>query len=182
MGTPRSLVFKSLLVTLILVGSFIAPSALRLPTPTARAAHACVSPCISSFYGANTTRLNSAKAPGGVDLWPQLGGPYCAIATTMVIANYDYLEQSQPVKSTQKNQQESKIAHDNRIAGQSQWGYVPQGGLNVAGYTNISGDFGTDPRSIAYMEWNYTPTGYYLHNYIYRWEFSNITSHLINRW
>lgn len=37
----------------------------------------------------------------------------------------------------------------------------------------ISNDFGTDPRSIAYMAWFYTPANSYFHNYIYRWQMAH---------
>lgn len=44
-----------------------------------------------------------------------------------------------------------------------------------AGVTNIAPDFGADPRSVAYMTWNYTPPNTFFHDYVYRWQFANAT-------
>ncbi|HEU5348768.1 MAG TPA: hypothetical protein VFU63_09175, partial [Ktedonobacterales bacterium] len=69
---------------------------------------------------------------------------------------------------------QTAIAAANQRAGKSRWGYATP--VNrYAGITNIAPDYGTDPRSIAYMTYEYTPLNTFFHNYIYRCQFANST-------
>lgn len=130
--------------------------------PTAHAATA-------TFYGADTTRtINAINA-----IWPQYSGPYCGIATAEAAVNYDDEVHGVAMYFRSRTTQNT-VAAANQRAGASRWGYATP--VNrYAGITNIAPDYGTDPRSIAYMTYTYTPNNTYFHNYIYRWQFSNAT-------
>lgn len=127
-------------------------------------AHAC---CTGTFYGANSTKVDNATQY----TWPQGSGPYCGIETAIAITNYADQDAGISMKFTSSSSQNSVASDNTSSFAESQWGYVLASGNPVGGKSNISLDYGTDPRSIAYMSWNYTPGGYYFHNYIYRWQF-----------
>jgi hypothetical protein len=94
----------------------------------------------------------------------------------MAMVNYDDLIRGQSRTFTTQSQQATIASDNHNTYAESQWGYVnPPTGNVVAGKSNISGDYGTDPRSIAYMAWNYSMYPTYFHDYIYRWQFSNST-------
>jgi hypothetical protein len=93
----------------------------------------------------------------------------------MAMTNYVDEDQNFPLRFTSQSQQNNVVSDNSLYLAESQWGYLILPGNNVAGKTNISLDFGTDPRSIAYMAWNYTPANNFFHNEIYRWQFVHIT-------
>lgn len=120
-----------------------------------------------TFYGADSTRtINAIRY-----IWPQASGPYCGIETAEAAVNYN--DQVRGVGLRFRSTADQKtVARNNQLSGASQWGYPTP--INAyGGKTNISRDFGTDPRSIAYMTWNYTPNNTFYHDYIYRWQFAN---------
>lgn len=121
------------------------------------------------FYGADTARMNASIA----SVWPQYSGPYCGIATAIAAVNYDDLVHGVAMRFTSRTAQ-TTVASANQTKGASRWGYATP--VNkYAGITNIAPDFGADPRSIAYMTYEYTPLNTFFHNYIYRWQFANST-------
>ncbi len=122
----------------------------------------------ATFYGADTTRtINAIRS-----IWPQARGPFCGIETSAAAINYDDEVHGVAMRFTSTAAQNT-IAARNQTAGASQWGYPRPINSPCGGVTNISRDFGTDPRSIAYMTWNYTPNNTFYHDYIYRWQFAN---------
>jgi hypothetical protein len=119
-----------------------------------------------TFYGADTTKtVNAIKY-----IWPQ-AGPTCGIESTEAAVNYNDEVRGLGMRFRSTADQKA-VAKNNQTSGASQWGY-PKPINAYGGVTNISRDLGTDPRSIAYMEWNYTPSNTYYHDYIYRWQFAN---------
>ena len=121
------------------------------------------------FYGADTARMNASIAA----VWPQYSGPYCGIATAIAAVNYNDLVHGVAMRFKSRSAQ-TTIAAANQTKGASRWGYATP--VNrYAGITNIAPDFGADPRSIAYMTYEYTPLNTFFHNYIYRWQFANST-------
>lgn len=132
--------------------------------PTAQSAQA--NPGAGTFYGADSTKtINAIKY-----IWPQAPGPYCGIETAEATVNYNDQVRGLGMRFRTTADQKT-VARNNQTSGASQWGHPtpinPYGGI-----TNISRDTGTDPRSIAYMTWNYTPNNTYYHNYVYRWQFA----------
>ena len=122
------------------------------------------------FYGADTARTTNAIA----SIWPQYSGPYCGIETSEAAVNYDDLVHGVKMRFSGRSAQ-SSVASANQRSGASRWGYATPTNA-YAGVTNLAPDFGTDPRSIAYMTYNYTPLNTFYHDYIYRWQFSNGTA------
>lgn len=120
-----------------------------------------------TFYGANTTMTVDAIRA----IWPQDYGPYCGIESAEAAVNYNDEVRGVGMRFGSTTNQKT-VARNNQSSGASRWGY-PKPINAYGGVTNISHDFGTDPRSIAYMTWNYTPNNTYYHNYIYRWQFDN---------
>lgn len=122
-----------------------------------------------TFYGGDTTKMVNAIQ----HIWPQNSGAYCGIETAEAAVNYDDEVHNVGMYFTSTKNQVT-VANANQTSGASQWGHATP--TNVyAGITNIAPDFGTDPRSIAYMTWNYSPTNTFFHDYIYRWQFANST-------
>lgn len=123
----------------------------------------------ATFYGADTTRTNNAIA----SIWPQYYGPYCGIVAAEAAVNYDDEVHGVGMYFGGRGAQ-TGVASANQRAGASRWGYAtptnPYGGI-----TNLAPDLGTDPRSIAYMAYTYTPVNVFYHDYLYRWQFSNST-------
>ncbi|WIG59403.1 MAG: hypothetical protein OJF49_002150 [Ktedonobacterales bacterium] len=128
--------------------------------------------CSGSFYGGDTTKVDNATQ----SIFPQLQGAYCGITDAMAVTNYADEDKGVSMVFTSQNQQKTVASDNKNVGAASQWGGE---GNAYAGVTNISGDFGTDPRSEAYMSYHYTPIGYYYHNFIYRWQFvhSSAPSH-----
>ena len=130
-------------------------------------AHASPSLPAVTFYGSDTARTNAAIA----SIWPQYPGPYCGIETAEAAVNYDDLVHGVGMRFSGRSAQTS-VASANQRSGASRWGYARPTNIQ-AGITNIAPDYGTDPRSIAYMTYNYTPNNTFFHDYIYRWQFAN---------
>lgn len=160
----QRLAFRVSLVLLTVTAALLSMSwgKLTSPIPTSQAATA-------AFYGADTARTIKAIS----SVWPQYSGPYCGIATSLAAVNYNDLVHGVAMRFTSRAAQ-TAVASANQRSGKSRWGYATP--VNAyAGITNIAPDFGTDPRSIAYMTYEYTPLNNYFHNYIYRWQFANST-------
>jgi hypothetical protein len=153
---------------LLLLASAMLVTAWRQDSRESDADAAAAAPAaVATFYGADTTWTNNAiKA-----IWPQRSGPYCGIAAALALVNYDDASRGLALRFTSASAQ-STVAAQNQTAGASQWGY-PTPKSPTGGMTNISRDTGTDPRSIAYMVWNYTPNNTYYHDYVHRWQFAN---------
>lgn len=122
-----------------------------------------------TFYGGDTTKMVNAIQ----HIWPQNSGAYCGIETAEAAVNYDDEVHNVAMYFTSTKNQVT-VANANQNSGESQWGHATPTNA-YAGITNIAPDFGTDPRSIAYMTWNYSPTNTFFHDYIYRWQFANST-------
>jgi len=130
-----------------------------------------------TFYGTDTTMTINAMR----NTWPQGNGAYCGIATAEAAVNYDdevhsvpmpFIKIHSPAMRFTSTADQVTVAKANQTSGKSQWGNATP--INpYAGITNIAPDFGTDPRSIAYMTRNYAPPNTFFHNYIYRWQFVN---------
>jgi hypothetical protein len=140
--------------------------ALALGSCRASTAYADSTP---TFYGADTTKMVNAIQ----NIWPQGTGNYCGIETAEAATNYADEDEGVAMYFTSTNDQYA-VANTNQSSGASQWGYATPTNA-YAGETNIAPDFGTDPRSSAYMAWNYTPNNTFYHDYIYRWQFANGT-------
>lgn len=157
---------------------------LGMPQQTAQARHRRVIHRTSHhtptyYYGANATMTARAIAK----IWPQMSGAYCGISTAMAMVNYEDEVRHLPMRFTSRNDQ-AAIATANQTSGASQWGYATSSSLSggstpgtnaYGGITNIAPDFGTDPRSIAYVAATYAPQepASPYHDYIYRWQFAN---------
>lgn len=129
-------------------------------------AHASCTDCTGTFYGGLSTYMNEAIGNG---IWPQAqGSNACGVESAIAVANYDSLNKGQPQPFTNSSAQ-GTVEYNNthQLGGESQWGYA-QPTNQWAGYTNIAADFGTDPRSVEYMQWNYTINNTFYHNYLYR--------------
>src|SRR5437667_510488 len=116
------------------------------------------SPC-NIFFGSSHSWMYTATND-----WYQHQGNWCGIANIRAIQIYDWLYNG---KSPQWDNSQEAI-HNRLNSNISPWG---RGGGYVT--ANISRDFGTDPRSIAYGAWYESPPGsssphYWFHNWIYR--------------
>lgn len=132
---------------------------------SAPVAHASCDDCTGAWYGGLTNYMNYAIGNG---IWPQGNGNYCGIESAIAVANYDSLNKGQPQPFTDSSAQYTvQNNNDTLLGGESQWGYA-QPTNQWGGYTNIAADFGTDPRSVAYMQWNYTINNTFYHDYLYR--------------
>lgn len=115
-------------------------------------------------------------------VWPQSTSNACGVENAIALVNYDNLYMGQSLAFNSSSSQ-TQVESANQSQGASQWGYAtgnylwPDGIYRAenqwAGITNISPDYGTDPRSIAYMAWNYSLNNTFFHNYIYQWEYSH---------
>jgi hypothetical protein len=97
--------------------------------------------------------------------WYQHQGNWCGIANIRAIQVYDWLYYNGGAPKWDNSQE---AIHNRLNSTTSPWG---AGGGYVK--TNISRDFGTDPRAIAYGAWYDTPVStssqpYWFHNWIYR--------------
>jgi hypothetical protein len=103
-----------------------APTATNTPAPTATP---------NNPYALNVS--GAASAAG----WPQKSSNWCGIATVGLIASYLGNTVSQSAIYSMLNSQQNE----------SMWGYPPPSSSYWGPYlaANISGDFGTDPRSLA---------------------------------
>lgn len=146
----------------VIAGGVIVTAGSQGPAAAPRAL-AC---CAGTFYGGDTTKVNNATQ----NVWPQASGPYCGIETAIAITNYVDEVDGVAMFFTVNSAQDAVASSNNNTSAESQWGFKLAQYNNVAGKSNISLDFGTDPRSIAYMAWNWTPPNTFFHDYIYRWQ------------
>ncbi|MEO7003123.1 MAG: hypothetical protein ABI068_15005 [Ktedonobacterales bacterium] len=101
-------------------------------------------------------------------IWPQTSQNACGVENAIALVNYDDLNNGQSVTFPNSSSQ-GNVEKANQTSGSSQWGHAPSN--SWAGITNIAHDTGTDPRSIAYMAWNYSLPNRFFHDYIYnRWQ------------
>src|SRR5579859_3843455 len=129
--------------------------------------------CTGTFYGGSATYVNLAVA----NTWPQQGGNYCGIESAIALVNYDNENNGQPLAFNSNGDQVTLGNYNQSVAGihpppgMSQWGWGWSAAQNppnkYGGGTNIAPDFGTDPRSIAWMAWNYSLPNKYFHDHIY---------------
>lgn len=101
--------------------------------------------------------------------WPQDNANGCGVENAIALVNYDDVNNGQNLTFNSLSSQDSLEAA-NQTSGQSQWGHATPTN-HWGGITNIAPDYGTDPRSIAYMTWNYSLNNRFFHDYIYRWQF-----------
>lgn len=111
-----------------------APTSTDTPAPTATNTPAATA-TPSNPYALNVT--GAASAAG----WPQRYSNWCGIATVALVANYLGNSISQSTIYNMLNSQQNE----------SMWGYPPPSSSYWGPYVaaDISGDFGTDPRSLA---------------------------------
>jgi hypothetical protein len=126
--------------------------------------------CTGAFYGGNTTLTVAAIQ----HIWPQGNTNNCGVETAEAITNYadELARVSMRFTSTQNMFQVNRDNQNSSAA--SRWSYATPTN-QWAGKSNIAPDAGTDPRSIAYMTFNYTPPNWYFHDYLYRWSFFHST-------
>lgn len=138
----------------------------------ATSAGAC---CTGAFYGSNATYVDNAVNAIYPE-WQNSGeGPTCncGVMTTMAIANYaDQVYYGNNGHNQFPNQasQNTVDTLNQWVSSQSQWG-TPVTASTISacgGLANISLDTGTDPRTIAYDTYLYSPPGYYFGNVLYR--------------
>lgn len=118
-----------------------------------------------------------------IGIWPQPSSSnYCGVETATGMVNYDALNSSasMPLPANYRNGQGpvSAITADNQSQSSptvSHWGHATYTNY-TGGYSNIAADFGTDPRSVAYMAWNYSINNRWYHDYVYRWQFASATA------
>lgn len=162
---------KLSLVLLVIAGSLLSTFVFndtRLAVPVAHASYTCGQGC-PPFYGGDSTLMNNATA----NIWPQGSGPYCGVENAQALVNYDDELAGVGMHFASQNDQYTTASNNYAASARSQWGYVLASGNNVAGESNISYDFGTDPRSIANMAYTYSINNRWFHDEIYRWQFDN---------
>lgn len=124
-------------------------------------------PCYS-FYGSVQSWMSTATSD-----WYEQQDNWCGVASVRAIQRYDWIYWgNNGGNTTTPGWDNSQSAIFSRLSssGESPWGRG-SGGDNLV--SNISGDFGTDPHSLAYGAWYETPVGttnqtYSFHNWIYR--------------
>lgn len=115
-------------------------TALATDTPTATATATATSAPAATATPSNPYALDVSGAASASG-WPQSYSNWCGIATVALVANYLGNSISQSAIYNMLNSQQNE----------SMWGYPPQSASYWGPYVaaNISGDFGTDPRSLA---------------------------------
>jgi len=110
------------------------------PTPTDTPAPTATNTPAPTATPNNPYALNVAGAASAAG-WPQKSSNWCGIATVGLIASYLGNTVSQSAIYNMLNSQQNE----------SMWGYPPPSSSYWGPYlaANISGDFGTDPRSLA---------------------------------
>jgi hypothetical protein len=99
-----------------------------------------------NFYGAN-----EAYVSAGTQDWPQANSNWCAVASIEAVANYTFqLQGGQSYFPFHTGGQQQIAADLNSPASVSQWGTPSWNGVGPGFASDISRDFGTDPRSIAW--------------------------------
>lgn len=133
-----------------------------------------------TWYGAGSTTW---MVEATIGIWPQPSSSnYCGVETATGMVNYDALNSSasMPLPANYRNGQGpvSAITADNQSQSSptvSHWGHATYTNY-TGGYSNIAADFGTDPRSVAYVAWNYSINNRWYHDYVYRWQFASATA------
>ena len=156
----QRIAWRVALVAFAIAGALLASGYAAYAAPASSPAPATVSALTLNFYGGDSARTNNAIA----SVWPQYNGAYCGVETAIAMVNYDDAVHGVGMRFAGRGAQ-SSVASANQRSGASRWGYAtptnPYGGI-----TDIAPDFGTDPRSIAYMAYNYTPNNTFYHDYI----------------
>ena len=140
-------------------------------------AYAACTGCTGTFYGVQSA--NWMLDATGND-WPQKpNSNYCGIESAIGMVNYDYINSGQPQPYNSNDDQVTLGNYNQSVGGihpppgMSQWGWgydaVQNPPNQYGGGTNIAGDFGTDPRSVAWMSWNYSMPNRFFHDHIYSW-------------
>jgi hypothetical protein len=114
-----------------------------------------------TFYGSNHSWMLAATND-----WYQHQGNWCGIANIRAIQVYDWLYYNGKAPGWDNSQE---AIHNRLNSYSSPWGHGSGGYV----YSDIAGDGGTDPHSIAYGAWYDTPPSsqnqpYWFHNWIYR--------------
>lgn len=105
-------------------------------------------------------------------VWPQDNANGCGVENAIALVNYDDLNSGDQNFPLNNSGSQDQLESANQTSGQSQWGHaVPTN--HWGGITNIAPDYGTDPRSIAYMMWQNSLNNRFFHDYIYRWQFAH---------
>ncbi len=156
-GAGRRRAALRLALALVVAPLLIFASGWGLAPPSADAAPAAPACCSGYYYGADAAKVDAATR----NTWPQANGPFCGVETAIAMVNYADEDYSTGLRF---------LSSASQFADASQWGYRLASGNSVAGEANTLYDFGTDPRSIAYIAYRYTPPAYYYHDYIYRWQ------------
>ena len=171
----RELQRRLLLVSLglLLAAGGIFALTLRTPTPLkASAKQALDFP--GTWYGGQhiPDAGGHSRQLAAVTVWQQRHKCMRSRKLRFGLFNYDSLLAGQGIQ--QGANAVTAIMVNNNFNGASQWGYPPnppyQGNL-WGGITNIAPDYGTDPRSVAYMSWNYSINNRWFHDYVYRASF-----------
>lgn len=170
-------VSKLSLALLLAGGGLIAMGLQTQPPAQAAPAHTSHVASIGgpTWYGAGSTAW---MVEATIGIWPQQASNACGVDTAIGVVNYDALNSGASMPQPASSHPESTIRAQNAqypyhmAQTVSQWGYAHDNWNNTGGYTNIAGDFGTDPRSVAYMAWNYSINNRWFHDYVYRWQFS----------
>jgi hypothetical protein len=164
----RWLLIVATLSALLLSLTFTQPSSAKGTSSThaAQAATTCDQnggyACQGTYYGADIVSMRTAT-----NAWPQAYDNWCGIAGVQAVMRYAWGTQYgnwYPLNWAQGS------IHD-QMNGQlgnnpvSRWG-TPGGSSYVQ--ANLSQDFGTDPRAVAWATWLVTPDNTFYHNYIYR--------------
>lgn len=133
--------------------------------------YASCSTCTGTFYGGTSATMDAVIA----QVWPQTSANACGIENAIAMVNYDDLYSGSSRKFTTSANQGYVAGDNNRyLSNASQWGAAKPYN-QWGGYTNIAPDYGTDPRSIAFMMWFYSLSNRYFHDHIYRWQFAHST-------
>lgn len=163
-STSQRLALRVALALFAISGSLLASSWLGGPLSMAiPTAHASCTDCTGTWYGALSNYMNWSIDNG---IWPQNTENACGVENAIALVNYDDLNNGQSVTFPDSSSQ-TNVEHANQTSGASQWGHATPTN-QWAGITNIAPDLGTDPRSIAYMTWNYSLNNRFFHDYIYR--------------
>lgn len=164
------------LTLLCLLASAGVTQGFSVPRASAAAPAACTV-CTGTFYGADSTILN----PAITTVWPQKANSnYCGIEDAIGLVNYDNLNSGQTKRFTSNDDQVARGNYNQTVGndplplpGLPQWGWAYDAQLNppnkYGGGTNIAPDYGTDPRSVAWVTWNYSLNNRYFHDHIYSW-------------
>jgi hypothetical protein len=160
----QRLAWRLSIILFVIVGAYLATAwaggALRVPMPVANAG---CSGCTGVWYGASSTYMS----PAIQHVWPQTTSNACGVENAIGLVNYDDLVSGHGAAFTSLSAQ-GAVEAANQKSGQSQWGHATPTN-QWGGITNIAPDLGTDPRSIAFMTWNYSVSNRFFHDYIYNW-------------